>query len=187
MFKGKKNILIISAVAGAAVAGLGIGMAVYFANKNKKSDGGSTPASKKCGINDLKGMKINDTPVVSTASGGSVAIDETARTVSITIPNITLNIEKDGDIIMSTVIPDCVVPTAEYTQILDAAKIDVSIVKSGQACVVAKIVPEKENKTRLYFYLSLNDEAGMQDTTGKEGFAAGPVSFITPIIVKWTY
>ena len=100
---------------------------------------------------------------------------------------MTFTVAKDGDLVMSTVIPDCIAPKTEFSQVLGADQVDYALVAAGQACVVAKITPETGDKTRLYFYLSMNDEDGQQNTTGTEGYGAGTWSLKTPLVISWTY
>lgn len=186
MFKSKRNVFIISALASAAAVGAGVGLAMYVRNRKKKQQVTPTPSGAPCGAAELIAMKINDSPVVSN-DGGAVSVDGTARTASITIPSMTLSIANDGDLVMSTVIPDCIMPKAELSQVLGTDQVDYPLVAAGQACVVAKITPETGGKTRLYFYLSMNDEDGQQNTTGTDGYGVGTWSLKTPLIFSWSY
>jgi len=72
-------------------------------------------------------------------------------------------------------------------QVLDNSQIDYPIVKAGLASVVAKITPASGNSTRLYFYLSINDEEGQQDITGTDGYGAGTWGLVTPFTITWNY
>jgi hypothetical protein len=183
----KRNVFIISALAGIAVVGAGVGLAVYVKNKKKKQqEDVPNPSGAPCGATEIVAMKINGTPVVST-DGGAIHVDGTARTVSVLIPSMTLSIAKDGDMVMSTTIPDCIMPKTEFSQVLGTDQVDYPLVAAGQACVVAKITPETGGKTRLYFYLSMNDEDGQQNTTGTEGYGTGTWALKTPLTVSWTF